>query len=90
MSAQTRALLGKFFYEDIIRLENLSGNHLSPWMRTCLPSPIRQIEPLLTISLALRILCHAYDPESFTSLSKIEQVGKNFALNTLYSRELVL
>ena len=59
MIAQTRALLGRFFCGDSTLCENLSGNHLSPRIRTYLPSPIRQIESLFTISLALRMLCQA-------------------------------
>ena len=44
---------------------DISGSHLSPLICTELPSPIRQKAPCLTTSLALRMLCQAYDPLVF-------------------------
>ena len=90
MSAHTRASLGKFFYGETILLECLVGNHLSPRIRTILPSPIRQIAPMRIHSLAFKMLCHAYDPLVLTSLSITEQFGKNFASKTLWKRDLGL
>ena len=87
MSAHTPASLGKFFYGETILLECLVGNHLSPQIRTILPSPIHQTALMRINSLAFKMLGHAYDPLVLTSLSITEQFGKNFALKTLWKRD---
>ena len=81
--AHTFAFIGRFFWGEMICFVDISGSHLSPIICTIVPSPISQYAPCLTTSLALRMLCQAYDPLVFTPLSRTEHVGKNLALKTL-------
>ena len=81
--AHTFAFIGRFFWGEMTCFVDISSSHLSPLICTEAPSPIRQYAPCLTTSLALRMLCQAYDPLDFTPLSRTEHVGKNLALKTL-------
>ena len=68
--AHTFAFIGRFFWGEMICFVDISSSHLSPIICTIVPSPISQYAPCLTTSLALRMLCQAYDPLVFTPLSK--------------------
>ena len=81
--AQTRVLFGRFFWGEMMWLVCWFGNHLSFRIITDVPLPIFDLKPKITTRLAFRMLYQAYDPFSFTSSSKIEQLGKYLDLKTL-------
>lgn len=67
---------------ETVVLLTLTGSHLYSLTRTDCPFLILHTIPLRITSLALKILFHAYDPMVDSLASKIEQFGKNLALNT--------
>ena len=83
-SISTSAVLlsGKELFGAITRLPLLSISHESPKILILHPSPTRQSPPWDLTFLAFKMLLHAYEPKFFFA-SKIEPLGKYFALNTL-------
>ena len=89
-SISTSAVLlsGKELFGAITRLPLLSISHESPKILILHPSPTRRSPPWDLTFLAFKMLLHAYEPKFFFA-SKIEPLGKYFALNTLQKREFV-
>lgn len=68
------------------------GNQKSCHILIDLPSPIRQIHPLLSTSQLRKILVQVYEPDLEFFAYMIEQFGKNLALikNILKKRVSIL
>ena len=75
---------------EITFLLALTGSKLSYLFLIDCPFPILHTIPLRITSLALWILFQALDPTVESLASKIEQSGKNQALNTWWHREFGL
>ena len=59
------------------------GSHQCCQILMALPSPTRQQAPSRIMSLPLKLLFHAYELETDSFASKIEQCRKNLTIKTL-------